>query len=840
KETTISLTANANGHPVEISGSLGNVDKFLNKSSEPVALKADIDGNILNIAGEWGPLFPKQTMQVGFDLTIPGTVSLAEAVGFELDEFEDIVITGKLVGDGNTLALDPFEINLDDPSAELRVKGSIADLTSMEGISINTDANTASLSTLLQQLKIELPVPLPPVVEVSAQVGGGLKELALSELVIVAKDEGMDIKATASIGDLLHAKKITGKLTGTIDSLSRLSKYAKLDLPSLGTMQISGDLASNDKALQLNNLDIKLDSENLNFGVTGKVEDLLTVSGIDALVKADIRSFSEQNITELTALFKQLGTELPVEMLPQSISLSSGIQGSLEQLSLVDIQGEVLDKGVKVGLNGAVENVLVPTGVDVKLSLDSDSISALSKYAGSELPQTDPLKVLATLTEDASKHPNLTVHAETGGVNIDINSVLESLALPEQLELGISVKAKSMSNFNKLAQKELPEKGPVDISTNLKLQIQKKNFAVNDLKLLIKDESASGNLALQLPENDKSPTVINGKLDIAYLDLNFLLPKEEEVPVEGETPPVAATESEPETVEKTEAPKTETASIEPEVNTDRLFPSEPNLGKRLHDYEIDLDVNADKIKFGKADMKDVELMVTLKNGVFSVDPIKGAGGAGNIKGFIHMDGNSETPELKVDLSLLQMPTPNLGGKLDFDVDLTGKGKSVAELMGSLNGQILLVLRDGKIEGALVKKMGSGLLSFSPEKNYTILECGILRVDIKDGIADFEKNLAAQLTEVTWRGGGTVNLKTEKLDAGIVPKPRKGIPISITGSLSGLVHVGGTLKNPKIQLDPKDVAVKYAKYSAHIATGGITLIAEKIKDKIQANQDICAK
>ena len=133
-----------------------------------------------------------------------------------------------------------------------------------------------------------------------------------------------------------------------------------------------------------------------------------------------------------------------------------------------------------------------------------------------------------------------------------------------------------------------------------------------------------------------------------------------------------------------------------------------------------------------------------------------------------------------------------------------------------------------------------MLSFSKEENYTTLECGILRVDIKDGIADFEKNLAAQLTEVTWRGGGTVNLKTEELEVGIVPKPRKGIPISVTGYLSGLIHVGGTLKNPKVQLDPKDVAVKYAKYSAHVATGGLTLIAEKIKDKIQANQDICAK
>jgi len=834
KDTTLTLTGNANGHPIEMSGNLGNMKKFLHDASEPVSLKADIDGNLLNLSGNWGPLFPKQTMNVDVDLKIPATASLAEAVGMEIEEFEDIFITGKIVGDGNKLALDPFEINLDDANAELRIKGSIADLTKMDGINVTTDANTASLGTLLQQLHIELPFSLPPVIEINAEISGGLEELALSELVIVAKDEGVDLKATASIGDLLSAKKITGKVTGTIDSLSGLSKYAQMDLPSLGKLQLSGDLASNDKALQLNNLDVKLDSDNINFEVTGKVADLLTVSGIDALAKADIRSFSEQNIAELTQFLKQFDVKLPVEMLPQSINLSTGIQGSLEQLSLVDIQGVVLDEGVKVGLDGAVENVLVPTGVKANLSLDSDSIAKLSKYTGSELPQTDPLKVLVALTEDASKHPNFTLHAETGGANVDINGALESLAVPEEIELGISVKAKSISNFNQLAQKELPDQGPLDLSAKLKMQLQKKNYALNDLKLLLDDQSALGNLAIILPESESQPTVINGKLDIPYLDLSFLTPKEQEVPAEGET----AVESAPEEDETAEVAKTDNANSKSAAASDRLFSDKPILHEKLLDYEIDLAVNAKKIKFDKSDLNDVQLVVKLKDGLLTADPITGAGGAGKINGVVRIDGRSEVPELKVDLNIVEVPMPNLGGKLDFDADLVGKGKSVAELMGSLNGNMLVVMRDGKIEGELVKKFGSGLLSFAKEKGYTELECGILRVTVKDGIANFDKRLAAQLTEVTWRGGGEVNLKTEHIGIGIAPKPRKGIPISISGELSSLIYVGGTLKHPRMQLNPKDVAVKYAKYSAYVASGGLTYLAEVIKDKIDANRDVC--
>jgi uncharacterized protein involved in outer membrane biogenesis len=667
QDTTLSLAADLDGRPITLTGNLGDMEKFLNKSSEPLQLSGDINGNQLEVSGNWGPLFPAQVMQIDVALNIPATASLAKLVGLDIEEFEDINITGKIVGDGNTLALDPLVINLDDPTAKLSVTGSVADLKSMSGINITTDANTASLKTLLRQLGIELATELPPEIEMSADVKGGLDELALSELVVIARDEGMEIKATTTIGDLLNVNKINLNVTGNVDSLSKLSKYAQ-----------------------------------------------------------------------------------------------------------------------------------------------------------TELPDTDPLILTATLAEDESAPLALKLHAETGGVNVNVNSALESLAVPDSLDLGVSVTAASMANFNKLTQMEFHDLGPLDLNANL--QLAKGNVAINDLVLKLKDQTAKGNLALKLPESENQPTALNGKVNIDYLNLNHLLPMAEEEPAEGEaaSPAVA------------EAPAAESS---PEVESERLFSSEPFLREQLHAYDVDLKLNADKFEFGKAVMNNVQLAVLLKEGLLDIEPIKATGSTGNINGVVRIDGRQEIPDLDVDLSILQMPMPNLGGALDFDVDLDGKGDSVAALMGSLNGQMLLVVRDGKLEGRMVKKFGSGLLSFSKDKDYTTLECGILRVDIKDGLANFDDKLAAQLTEVTWKGGGEINLKTEELDAGISPKPRKGIPIS-AGGLAGLVHVGGTLKNPSVQLDPKDVAVKYAKYSTHVATGGITYIAEKIKDKIDANKDVC--
>jgi uncharacterized protein involved in outer membrane biogenesis len=681
KDTTLTLSADYDGHPIEVSANLGNMQQFLNKASEPVQLKGDIAGNIVNMSGNWGPLFPKQTMNIDLDMKIPGTAELAELAGLTIEEFEPILITAKLVGDGDSLSVNPIVIDLSDRTAEVKINGSIDDLTSMDGIKMTTDANTESLELLLKQLHVEVPFALPPEIMLSAQISGGLKDLALSELVIESRDEGMEMKATASIGDLLKLKTIDLQLDGTIDSLSRLSRYAQ-----------------------------------------------------------------------------------------------------------------------------------------------------------TELPETEPIKLNGTLKENTSEQYNYILHAETGAANVDINGSLEGLAVPEKLELGISIKAANLTDFNNLAQTELPDQGPLDISA--KLQLQKKNIAVNDLKVSLKDQSADGNLALKLPENDDQPTELNGRLDISLLDLTFLFPETAELPAEGESPAPAA-EAAPEEEEKTEKAETEKSRTDEAPSSDRLFSAEPILTKQLRAYDIDLAVNAREIKFQKSDLKDVQFVVKLKDGLLIADPIQGAGGAGKIKGVIRIDGQTEVPEMDVDINIVEVPMPNLGGKLDFDVDLVGKGKSVAELMGSLNGQMLLVMRDGKIEGALVQKFGSGLLSFAKEKGYTELECGTVRVDVKDGVANFDNRLAAQLTEVTWRGGGQINLKTEELGIGIAAKPRKGIPISISGELSSLVYIGGTLKNPKVGLNPKDVAVKYAKYSAYVATGGLSYLAELVKDKIDANRDVCA-
>lgn len=176
-------------------------------------------------------------------------------------------------------------------------------------------------------------------------------------------------------------------------------------------------------------------------------------------------------------------------------------------------------------------------------------------------------------------------------------------------------------------------------------------------------------------------------------------------------------------------------------------------------------------------------------------------------------------KLDISIDFEDFFSPIFGGKFDLFVDLDGSGESIADLMGSLSGQLIAALNDVELEESRMTQFGAGLFqNMNPlGSSAVMLECAILRIDVDDGMADFTNKIAAQTTDVTWYGSGEINLKTEELDFGIHPKPRQKLSSLTDVGLAELIQIGGTLAEPKVGIDSKDVAVKYATYGAYIST-----------------------
>ncbi len=228
--------------------------------------------------------------------------------------------------------------------------------------------------------------------------------------------------------------------------------------------------------------------------------------------------------------------------------------------------------------------------------------------------------------------------------------------------------------------------------------------------------------------------------------------------------------------------------------------------------------------------------------MLTLEPLNArASSGGSLEGLVRVDSSGDTTTLLADIDIGRVAMPRLGGTLDVEVRVNGSGNSVAALMGGLNGQVLLRAMDGRIERSFLTGLGTGLLdSINPlakDEEFTTLECLVARLDVVDGKIELQDKIAAQTDKVTWFVAGDIDLKTEKIDIGASPKPRKGVGLS-AGGLAKLVHVGGTLKKPRVRLDPKDVAKKYAGYLAAVQTGGLSLLVQGFLDKRKANVDVC--
>ena len=88
-----------------------------------------------------------------------------------------------------------------------------------------------------------------------------------------------------------------------------------------------------------------------------------------------------------------------------------------------------------------------------------------------------------------------------------------------------------------------------------------------------------------------------------------------------------------------------------------------------------------------------------------------------------------------------------------------------------------------------------------------------------------------------RGIDRRRLGTERLDLGFQTKPREGLGLSVGGIINSLFRVRGALARPAIEIDPAGTAKKTG---FAFATGGLSIVAKSLFDRLSAEADMCRK
>ena len=148
------------------------------------------------------------------------------------------------------------------------------------------------------------------------------------------------------------------------------------------------------------------------------------------------------------------------------------------------------------------------------------------------------------------------------------------------------------------------------------------------------------------------------------------------------------------------------------------------------------------------ELNEVKLSLALKGGSLTVEPLAALLAGGILDGRLVLDGGAAQPDLALALTgrgidfgeLLERAAVNegVGGKLDLDIDLKGRGASPHAIATGLGGHVQAVSEEGTIDNTLLRVLNVGLGDITGplfgQSDRTRLECFVARFDVEQGQA----------------------------------------------------------------------------------------------------------
>ena len=291
-----------------------------------------------------------------------------------------------------------------------------------------------------------------------------------------------------------------------------------------------------------------------------------------------------------------------------------------------------------------------------------------------------------------------------------------------------------------------------------------------------------------------------------------------------------------------------------EANNEKVFSDEAIDWSWLESFNVNAALSINKLVANKNIFNDFKTKINLGGGKLSVAPLQTFFAGGNIKSILQLNKIGESANLDLQLDALNLSLAELGatgenvlegGITDVVLHLNGKGKSLHQIMSTLNGEIVAEVQKGVIKNDSFEMIGtdvvlellSALNPFIKEDETTKLECAAVKFSAKDGVLTSKNQIAVETSKIKIVGGGVINLDTEELEIGFSPSAKKGIGVNVS-SLVKFVRLGGTLSNPHPEADPVGFLKSGAAIGAAVSTGGLSLLVEGLFKRAANSGSAC--
>ena len=284
-----------------------------------------------------------------------------------------------------------------------------------------------------------------------------------------------------------------------------------------------------------------------------------------------------------------------------------------------------------------------------------------------------------------------------------------------------------------------------------------------------------------------------------------------------------------------------------------VFDEEPLPIGKLPLADARLRFSAGEVRLGAEILRDVESTLLLEGGRLTLEGRAKDNFGGTLRGAVKLapaDGGSaalnisvSAKEVRSSLGAGDAFDPKDAPPTSVEASLLAKGASARQMASGANGRLLVTQGAGKLSTGVVGLIGGDLLRelagklnpFAAQDPYTQLECTVARADIVDGQVAV-KPVLMQSAKVTIVAGGAIDLGTEALRFDFNTRPRTGVGISAGMFANPFIELAGTLASPRLGVGAKGATSG----AAAVATGGVSVFAQGLLDRVRGGQDLCKK
>ena len=250
----------------------------------------------------------------------------------------------------------------------------------------------------------------------------------------------------------------------------------------------------------------------------------------------------------------------------------------------------------------------------------------------------------------------------------------------------------------------------------------------------------------------------------------------------------------------------------------KVLPDTPYNLTKLRAMDADVRWKAQRINAPSLPLDDMDAHLKLDAGLLRLEPLNFGVAGGDIRSTIRLDARKDTIDTGLKASIRQVQLGKLfpdaklaeqaSGGISGEIDLTGRGNSVAAMLGSSDGSVAVGMGKGHIGNLIMELAGLDVA-----ESLKLLFTGDRQIPLRCAWGDFgvaggvmtSKQLAFDTTDTLVLGEGTVDLKQEQLDLLLRPRPKD---ISILALRSPL-RIGGTFKDPSFRPDFKALGIRGA-------------------------------